>query len=241
MKLKELCVDERPREKMLSKGAAAMSNAELLAILIGSGTQKENVLEVANRLLAANDGRLSTIAGMDAGRMKEIGGIGSVRYTAIAAAFELGKRCCLEDPGIEKTPLTDADFVFRMMIPHLKGLGHEEFWIILLNRANYIIHKKMISLGGLSSTIVDPKLVVRMALDKRASAMIMVHNHPSGNPRPGHSDIVETERMKKAAGTFDISLLDHIIICDDSYFSFADDRVYAAKNLISRPESIARE
>lgn len=216
---------ERPREKMLAKGADVMSNAELLAILIGSGTQKENVLEVANKLLAANEGKLSRIAEMDATRMKEIGGIGSVRYASIAAAFELGKRCCLEDPGIDKVPLTDAGAVFKMMIPRLKGLSHEEFWIILLNRANYIIHKEMISLGGLSATIVDPKLVVRKALDKRASGLIMVHNHPSGNPRPGQSDLTETERMKKAANTFDIALLDHIIICDDSYFSFADDKV----------------
>lgn len=228
MKLKDLCVDERPREKMLAKGAGAMSNAELLAILIGSGTQRENVLEVANRLLAANEGKLSSIAGMDAARMKEIGGIGSVRYASIAAAFELGKRCCLEDPGIERIPLTDAETVYRMMLPRLKGLDHEEFWIILLNRANYIIHKEMISLGGLSSTVVDPKLVVRKALDKRASAIIMVHNHPSGNPRPGQCDLTETERIKKAANTFDIALLDHIIICDDRYFSFADDKVEIA-------------
>ena len=117
MKIKEICVDERPREKMLAKGADAMSNAELLAILIGSGTQKENVLEVANRLLAEGKGKLSMIADMDARRMKEIGGIGSVRYAAIAAAFELGKRCCLEDPGIEKVPLTDAEIVYRMMPP----------------------------------------------------------------------------------------------------------------------------
>lgn len=234
MKIKEISADERPREKMLAKGAGAMSNAELLAILIGSGTQKENVIEVANRLLAANGGKLSMIAGMDAARMKEISGIGSVRYTAIAAAFELGKRCCLEDPGIEKVPLTDASTVFKMMRPRMSGLGHEEFWVILLNRANYIIHKEMISLGGLSSTVVDPKLVVRMALDKRASGLIMVHNHPSGNPRPGSNDIVETERMKKAANTFDIALLDHIIICDDCYFSFADDKVTMAerKNLL---------
>lgn len=228
MKMKDLCADERPREKMLSKGAGAMSNAELLAILIGSGTQKQNVLEVANRLLAANDGKLSMVAGMDQGQMKEIGGIGSVRYAAIAAAFELGKRRCLEDPQIEKIPLNDAASVFRMMRPYLTGLDHEEFWTIFLNRANYVIHKEMISLGGSSSTVVDAKLVVRKALDKRASAMIMVHNHPSGNPRPGQCDLTETERMKKAANVFDIALLDHIIICDDCYFSFADDRVETA-------------
>ena len=219
MKMKDLCVDERPREKMLSKGPGAMSNAELLAILIGSGTQKENVLEVANKLLAANEGKLSMIAGMDAGQMKGIGGIGSVRYAAIAAAFELGKRRCLEDPGIRKVPLTDAASVFRLMRPILTGLDHEEF---------YVIHKEMLSLGGTSATVVDPKLVVKKALDKGASAMIMVHNHPSGNPRPGQCDLTETERIKKAANTFDIALLDHIIICDDCFFSFADDRVTMA-------------
>ena len=231
MKMKDLCVDERPREKMLSKGPGAMSNAELLAILIGSGTQKENVLEVANKLLAANEGKLSMIAGMDAGQMKGIGGIGSVRYAAIAAAFELGKRRCLEDPGIRKVPLTDAASVFRLMRPILTGLDHEEFWIILLNRANYVIHKEMLSLGGTSATVVDPKLVVKKALDKGASAMIMVHNHPSGNPRPGQCDLTETERIKKAANTFDIALLDHIIICNDCFFSFADDRVTLADSL----------
>ncbi len=225
MRIKDLYVGERPREKMLSKGASAMSDAELLAILIGSGTQKENVLEVANRLLAANEGKLSMVAAMDAGQMKGISGIGSVRYASIAAAFELGKRCCLEDPGIEKIPVTDASAVFRLMRPYLTGLDHEEFWTIFLNRANYVIHKEMISLGGSSATVVDSKLVVRKALEKRASAMIMVHNHPSGNPRPGQCDLTETERMKKAANTFDIALLDHIIICDDCFFSFADDRV----------------
>lgn len=212
---------------MLSKGASAMSDAELLAILIGSGTHKENVLEVANRLLAANEGKLSMVAAMDAGQMKEISGIGCVRYASISAAFELGKRCCLEDPGIEKIPVTDASAVFRLMRPYLTGLDHEEFWTIFLNRANYVIHKEMISLGGSSATVVDSKLVVRKALEKRACAMIMVHNHPSGNPRPSQCDLTETERMKKAADTFDIALLDHIIICDDCFFSFADNRVEA--------------
>ncbi len=229
MKMKDLCADERPREKMLAKGAESMSNAELLAILIGSGTRKENVLEVANRLLAENDGKLSAVAGMDAARMKEIGGIGSVKYASIAAAFELGKRCCLEDPGIEKVSLTDPEFVYRLMLPHLLGLKHEESWIILLNRANYVIHKEMVSSGGLTSTVVDPKVIMKKAIDKRASGIVLVHNHPSGNPRPGRSDLSATAKLKEAANTCDIALLDHIIICDDCYFSFADDRVVTVK------------
>ena len=231
MRLKELCVDERPREKMFSKGPAALSNAELLAILIGSGTKKDNVLVVANKLLAAGGGRLSGIASMDSREIMSMDGIGSGRYAAIAAALELGRRCCLEDPGLEKVPVCDPEMVYRMMIPRMKGLDHEEFWVIFLTRANYVIHKEMISMGGLSATVVDPRLVVRKALEKRASGIVMVHNHPSGNPMPGKDDLEQTGTMRKAAGTFNISLIDHIIICDDRYFSFSNEKVYV-KNLL---------
>ncbi len=228
MRIKELCADERPREKMFSKGAGAMSNAELLAILIGSGTKKENVLEVANRLLASADGKLSKLAAMDKSGIMAMDGIGSGRYASIAAAFELGRRCVLEDPGVEKMPVCDPSLVYKMMIPRMKGLDHEEFWVIFLTRAFYVIGKEMLSLGGMSETVIDPRLVVRKALEKKACAIVMVHNHPSGNPRPGKEDIEKTSSMKKAMGTFNIILLDHIIISDDSYFSFADERVYTA-------------
>ncbi len=234
MRIKDLCVDERPREKMLSKGAGAMSNAELLAILIGSGTRKENVLEVANRLLSSADGNLSRIADMDKTKVMAMDGIGKGRYASIAAAFELGRRCCLEDPGLEKVPLCDPAMVYKMMLPRLKGLDHEELWIIYLTRANYVIHKEMLSMGGLSATVVDPRLVVKKALDKRACGIIMVHNHPSGNPMPGMEDLAQTVAMKKAASTFDISMTDHVIICDDRYYSFADDKVYVSKNLLDQ-------
>ena len=226
MRIKELCADERPREKMFSKGAEALSNAELLAILIGSGTKKDNVLVVANKLLAAGGGRLSGIASMDSHKIMSMDGIGSGRYAAITAAFELGRRCCLEDPGLEKVPICDPAMVYKLMIPRMKGLDHEEFWVIFLTRANYVIQKEMISMGGLSATVVDPRTVVRKALEKRASGIVMVHNHPSGNPMPGKDDLEQTGAMRKAAGTFDISLLDHIIICDDRYFSFSNEKVY---------------
>ena len=212
MRIKELCADERPREKMFSKGAEALSNAELLAILIGSGTKKDNVLVVANKLLSHE------VMSMD--------GIGSGRCAAITAAFELGRRCCLEDPGLEKVPICDPAMVYKLMIPRMKGLDHEEFWVIFLTRANYVIQKEMISMGGLSATVVDPRTVVRKALEKRASGIVMVHNHPSGNPMPGKDDLEQTGAMRKAAGTFNISLLDHIIICDDRYFSFSNEKVY---------------
>ena len=114
------------------------------------------------------------------------------------------------------------------MIPFLKGLEHEELWVILLNRANYVVHKEKLSIGGISSTVVDSKLVVKKALDRHATGVILVHNHPSGNPRPGHEDLTQTMVIKKALETFDISLIDHVIICDDRFFSFSDDRVYLA-------------
>lgn len=229
MRIKELSAEERPREKMLAKGADAMSNAELLAILLGSGTKKENVLEVANRLLSRAGGEVAAIAGMPQLEMLSVNGIGPNKQAVIAAAVELGKRCCLQAPGIEKTAVNEAVTVFKMMIPRLKGLTHEEFWVIFLNRANFIVHKEMMSLGGTNSTIVDAKLVVKKALDKNASGIILVHNHPSGSPRPGQDDISVTELLKKASDTFSISLIDHIIICDDCFFSFADDRVTSAR------------
>ena len=231
MKIKELCADERPREKMFSKGAGAMSNAELVAILIGSGTKNQNVLEVANRLLATVEGDLSRIAAMDPSEVMAMDGIGRVRYTSIAAALELGKRCCLEARGIEKVPVCSPRTAYRLMIPVMKGLKHEEFWLILLNRANYVLRKEMVSRGGISSTVVDSKLIVKRALDTHATGVILVHNHPSGNPRPGREDLVQTKDIKKALGTFDISLVDHIIVCDDSLFSFADEEVYSAEDL----------
>ena len=231
MKIKELCADERPREKMFSKGAGAMSNAELLAILIGSGTKNQNVLEVANRLLATVEGDLSRIAAMEPSEVMAMDGIGRVRYTSIAAALELGKRCCLEARGIEKVPVCSPRTAYRLMIPVMKGLKHEEFWLILLNRANYVLRKEMVSRGGISSTVVDSKLIVKRALDTHATGVILVHNHPSGNPRPGREDLVQTQDIKKALGTFDISLVDHIIVCDDSLFSFADEEVYSTEDL----------
>ena len=202
-----------------------MSNAELLAILIGSGTKDENVLEVSNKLLKISGGKLSDIASMDPGQITSVNGIGKNKYAVIAAAFELGRRCALEEPGIEKNSITNAGMVYRIMIPHMKGLDHEECWVLLLNRANYVIHKEMIGLGGITSTTVDTKIIMKKALDKKACGIILVHNHPSSNPRPGKMDMEVTSSLKKASQTFDISLIDHVIVSDDSYYSFAEDRV----------------
>ncbi len=183
------------------------------------------MLEVSNKLLKISGGKLSDIASMDPGQITSVNGIGKNKYAAIAAAFELGRRCALEEPGIEKNSITNAGMVYRIMIPHMKGLDHEECWVLLLNRANYVIHKEMIGLGGITSTTVDTKIIMKKALDKKACGIILVHNHPSSNPRPGKMDMEVTSSLKKASQTFDISLIDHVIVSDDSYYSFAEDRV----------------
>ena len=157
--------------------------------------------------------------------MSETDGIGPGRSAVITAAFELGKRRCLEEPGIDRKPVSGPESIWKIMAPKMKGLLHEELWAIFLNRSNYPVHKTMVSKGGSSATIVDPKIVVKEAISRHASGIVLIHNHPSGNPRPSERDIAETENLKKAANLFDIALVDHLIICDDCYFSFADDGI----------------
>ena len=226
MKIKDLCEMERPREKLIERGAAALTDAELLAILIGSGTRKENVLEIANRMLSEMGGSLSSLSSMSREEMMRSKGIGRGNYSRIAAALELGKRAWINVPKSDKIILRGAKNVWELLSGNLRGLDHEQLWVIYLNRSNRVLGIEMASKGGSSSTVVDPKLIVREALDKKACGLILAHNHPSGNPRPGERDIVETDNIRRAARTFDIALLDHVIVCDESYFSFAEDREF---------------
>lgn len=226
MKIKELAYDDRPREKLLEKGPASLSNSELIAILLRTGSGKHNAIETAQMLLKSAGDVLSGVANMDIPQICSISGIGPGKGVCIAAAFELGKRYAKEENPIDKTPIRGADMIYRLMIPEMKGLKHEECWAFLLNRANYIILKKKLSSGGLDATVIDIKHLIKLALEHLASGIILVHNHPSGNPVPGRQDISETASIKKAAETFSISLIDHIIIADDRYYSFADETVY---------------
>lgn len=218
-------LDERPREKMAEKGASALSNAELLAIIIRTGTGRQNALEVARTLLNASGGTLTELAGQSMDRMCRIEGIGQMKALTVSAAMELGRRFAVEKSGTSKISITNARMVSEIMNPLLKGKKIEECWILFLNRANFIIDKEMLSRGGTTATIIDKKIIVGKALDKVASGLIIVHNHPSGNPRPGKADIEQTDALRKALGTFDISLIDHVIISDNSFFSFAEERV----------------
>ncbi len=218
-------MDERPREKMLARGADALSNAELLAILLRTGTGKMNVIDVSREVLKAAGGKLNGIASMSVERLCDIGGIGPTKAVTLAAAFELGRRAAAESIIDSKTAISSSKTVFRMMLPNLKGLDHEECWILFLNRANYLISKEKVSSGGLDSTTLDTKTITRKALEKKATGIIVVHNHPSGSSIPGNADIEATRQLERALRTCDISLLDHVIIAENNYYSFSDEEM----------------
>lgn len=225
MKIKEMNPEERPREKLLEKGAKSLDNSELLAIILRTGTGNRNARETASDLLASAGNRLGTLAGFSMEKMKEIKGIGTDKAVSLAAAMELGKRFVYEKNTESRAAITSARQIFEIMFPLMKGLSHEECWIFFLNRANYIIGKEMLSSGGMTATVMDVKVILRKALEKKAHGIILVHNHPSGNPVPGTNDVRQTMALKKAAETFDISLIDHIILADNRYYSFADEEV----------------
>ncbi len=224
MKLKELSYDERPREKMMEKGASSLSNAELLAILLRTGTGEMNVVDVARKLLQTAGNKLNGIMTMPPAKLCEIKGIGSSKAVTIAAAFELGRRCSLETVIDRKNSISSPRDVYMLIAPDIRGLDHEECWGLFLNRANFVISKERLSSGGLDSTVMDVKTIVRKALERKATSLIIAHNHPSGSPMPGTCDIRETRNLKKALETCGISLTDHVIIADDSYYSFADEQ-----------------
>lgn len=214
---------------MLEKGPGALSNAELLAIMIRTGTGKMNVVDVARTLLSSAEGRLNAIADMPMERLCSVSGIGRSKAVTIAAAFELGRRCSMELAVPDKVAVSSPKVVFRMMLPFLRGLDHEECWAMFLNRANYVLGKERMSVGGLESTVVDVKAILRRALERKASGVILVHNHPSGNAMPGQADIRQTAVLKKALQTCEIQLVDHVVVAEDSWYSFADERLVTEK------------
>lgn len=226
MKMTELCAEERPREKLLSLGPDALSTGELLAIIIKCGTGDASALEVAQKLLSSAGGSLGAVYAMGEAQMRTIPGIGPCKAAEILASLELGRRFLAERSSGARKPVTGPRDVAELMTPVLKGLRHEECWVVLVNNANYIVGKSRLTSGGLDSTVIDVRLTVRLALEKNATGIILVHNHPSGNPRPSKADISYTEKLREATLPFDISLLDHVVICDESCYSFADDYIY---------------
>lgn len=226
MKIKDLCNDEKPREKMMDKGAGALSNAELLAILLRTGTGKMNAIEIARELLHFGEKNLNTLSSMSIERVATIPGIGPSKAVTIAAAFELGRRCAAECISDRSPRINTPKDVYKIMMPILRALDHEECWIIFLNKANEMIGKEMMSSGGMEATVIDNKIIIRRILEKKAVSAILIHNHPSGNATPSEADIRQTDLLSKAFKTCGLSLLDHVIVGSDNYYSFADEKLY---------------
>ncbi len=214
--------EDRPREKLLLKGKAALSDAELIAILIGSGTRSISAVDVAKIILSEADNNLNNLAKFSVKDLKKTKGIGEAKAISIVSALELGRRR-KESEFSQKLKITCSNDIYQLMKPELMDLQKEEFWTILLNRANYLIKKEQISSGGISGTVADPKIIFKAALDQYASSIVLVHNHPSGSLKPSKADIDLTNKMKTAGKLLEIPVLDHLIFGDEGYLSFADD------------------
>lgn len=214
--------EDRPREKLLLKGKAALSDAELIAILIGSGTRSVSAVDVAKMILGHAENNLNKLAKFSVKDLQKTKGIGEAKAIAIVSALELGRRR-RESEYADIVKITCSNDIYQLMKPDLMDLPKEEFWIILLNRANRLIKKEQISSGGISGTVADPKIIFKAALEQFATSIILVHNHPSGNLKPSAADLGLTNKMKDGGKLLEIPVLDHIIFGDEGYLSFADD------------------
>jgi len=219
--IKNWSVEDRPREKLLKNGIASLSDAEIIAILIGSGTRNQSALELSREILHGVNNNLRALGKLDIQALLHIKGIGQAKAVTILAALELGRRRAYA-PGVDRTNISSSRDAFKIFQPLLGDLPHEEFWVLLLNRSNRVIDKICISKGGLTGTVIDTRLILKQALDRLTSGIILCHNHPSGNLDPSEADKKITEKIGKASRYMDISLIDHIIIGENSYFSFAD-------------------
>ncbi len=215
---------DKPREKLLQKGRGVLSEAELIAILIGSGNKNESAVALSQRILASVDNNLSALGKLSIKQLMQFKGIGQAKAITIVAALEIGRRRRTED-AIQQKSISSSAMVFEIMQPIIGELQHEEFWIIYLNNANTIIQKNQISKGGITGTLVDTRLVLKTALQVGATALILAHNHPSGTLKPSEADKHITQKLKNAANSLDIKVLDHLIVTEKAYFSFADKGV----------------
>ncbi|HZW63979.1 MAG TPA: DNA repair protein RadC [Flavobacteriaceae bacterium] len=216
--------DDQPREKLRDKGKVALSDAELVAILIGSGSRDESAVELCKRILASVDNNLNQLGKLSLKQLMAFKGIGEAKAITIAAAMELGRRRRSEE-AIQQKKITSSNDVFELMQPLIGELHYEEFWIIYLNNSNKVIQKQQLSKGGITGTLVDVRMVLKMALEVNATGIILAHNHPSGTLKPSETDRKLTTKIKTAAESMDIKVLDHLIITEKAYFSFADENI----------------
>lgn len=222
LKIKDWAVEDRPREKLIKRGIGSLSDAELIAILIGSGTQNESAVDLSKKVLKSANNNLNDLGKLGIAELIKMKGIGEAKAITIIAAMELGRRRKIADI-LEKQKISQSKDVFELFQPIIGDLPHEEFWILLLNRSNKIIDRFKMSQGGLTGTVIDVKIILKKAIEKLASSVILCHNHPSGNRNPSKADENITIKLKESAQLMDISVLDHIIVADNNYFSFADD------------------
>ncbi len=230
MKITQLCSEERPRERIISQGVSSVSGAELLAVLLRTGTTEENVVELARRLLSDCDGSLTELSARSLENLAAFKGIGKTKAVTLAAAFELGRRMGQEGFRLQKKAISSARDIYELIGPRLKGLKREECWMAMLNQAQYVIREERVSYGDDISTVFDTRDIVKRALECKARKLILMHNHPSGNPVPGQADIRQTQKLREALAPFDIKLIDHIVVCDDCYYSFCDEQIYTARD-----------
>jgi len=222
MKITDWAVEDRPRERLWHKGPSSLSDAELLAILIGSGTRNNSALDLARELLAMAGNSLGQLGKLSAGEIRKIKGLGEAKAVIIAAALELGRRRKIAE-AVENPQIRSSTDVFNIISPVMEDLPHEEFWILFLNRANRVTERMKISQGGISGTVTDVRIIMKKAIETLASGLVICHNHPSGNNSPSDSDIRITQKIKEAGALMDIQLLDHLIIAGKDYYSFADN------------------
>lgn len=220
--INQWAVEDRPREKMMQKGAEALSDAELLAILIGSGNTDESAVALMQRVLSAAGNDLNQLGKWEVRDFSRFKGLGPAKSITVMAALELGKRRRLQE-CTERTVIRSSQDIYELFHPLLCDLATEEFWVLLLNQASKVIDKVRISRGGIDQTSADVRTILREALLKRATQIVLVHNHPSGNPHPSNEDRRLTEHVKQGACTMNIRLTDHIVVTDGTYYSFCDE------------------
>ncbi len=222
LKITDWALEDRPREKLYMKGPSTLSDAELLGILISSGTKNKSAVDLGRELLALAGNNLNSLGKLSIQDITKIRGIGNARAVTIAAALELGRRRKLSEMPSAVNIKCSRD-AFDLISPLLTDLQHEEFWILFLNRSNRVIHRMKLSQGGISGTITDVRIVMKKAIEYLSSGIILCHNHPSGNLSPSDSDTNITMKIKEAGNFLDIQLIDHLIISENNYYSFADN------------------
>lgn len=222
--IKALAEDDRPREKLVTKGRQSLSDAELLAILLSSGNKEETAIQLAQRILNDNHNSINQLAKLQLNDLKKFKGVGEAKAVSILAALEIGRR--RTDEGIdEKIKVNSSANAYKLLKSKLSDLPHEEFWVIYLSRNNSVIKLECISKGGVSGTVVDTKLIMKPGIECLASSIVLAHNHPSGNLQPSQQDISLTKKIKEVSVYLDIIVQDHIIIGDQAYLSFADEGI----------------